>query len=105
VVRRVRIAPPEHREDVANRRAVERRDDADAARQHRQRTLALGREEAFGLELPAQLIERQLQRAEAARFQPLADELILALRVVDGDASAGDDVHAVLGREPQRARR
>ena len=49
----------------------------------------------------AQLIERQLQRAEAARLQALADELILALRVVDGDASAGDDVQAVLGRELQ----
>ena len=37
---RVRIAPPQHADDVAQRRAVDRGDEADAAGQRRQRPLA-----------------------------------------------------------------
>ena len=46
-----------------------------------------------------QLLERELQRAEAVRLQVLADELIFALRLVDAEAAARDDVQAVLGLE------
>ena len=53
-------------------------------------------EQPFGRQPLLELLERELQRAEALRLQVLADELILALRVVDADASARDDAEAVL---------
>ena len=59
------IPAAQHLDDVANRRAVERRHDADLARQRRQRTLARRVEQPFGLQPLLQLIERELQRAEA----------------------------------------
>ena len=58
----------EHLDDVAERRAVERRDDADLARQRGQRPFARRVEQPFGLQLLLQLLERQLQRAEAVRL-------------------------------------
>ena len=67
-------------------------------RQRGQRALACGIEQAFGLQLLLQLLERQLQRAEAARLQVLALQLVLALRLVDAEPAAGDDVQAVLQR-------
>ena len=62
---RVRVAAAQHLDDVANRRAVERGDDADLARQRRQRPLARRVEQPFRLQPLLQLIERELQRAEA----------------------------------------
>ena len=76
-------APPQHLDDVADRGAVERGHDADLARQRGQRPLARRVEQPFGLQPLLQLIERELQRAETLRLQVLADELILALRLVD----------------------
>ena len=67
---RVGIAALEHRQDVADRRAVERGDDPDAAGQERQRPLARLLEEAFrGCRRVRQLLERELQRAQAARLE------------------------------------
>ena len=100
---RVRIAAAEHLDDVANRRAVERRHDADLARQRGKRALARGVEEPFGLQPPLQLIEGELQRAEPMRLHVLADDLVFALRLVHADAPPHDDVQAVLGLELQRA--
>ena len=64
-----------------NRRAVERRDDADLAGQGGQRPLARRVEESFRVQPLLQLIERELQRAEAVRLQVLADDLVFPLRV------------------------
>ena len=100
---RVRIAAAEHFDDVANRRAVERGDDADLAGQRRERALARGVEEPFGLEPALQLIERELQRAEPMRLHALAHDLVLAFRLVYADAPAHDDVQAVFWFELQRA--
>ena len=102
---RLGIAAVQHREDVANRRAVERGDHADLPRQHRQRPLARLIEQPFGGEPPLQLLERQLQRAQPARLERLADDLILALGVVDAHAAARDDVLAVLDLELEEPRR
>ena len=102
---RVRIAAAEHLDDVANRRAVERCDDADLAGQRRQRPLARGVEQPFCLQPLLQLIEGELQRAEPVRLQVLADELILALRLVHRDASARHDAQAVGRLELQIAQR
>ncbi len=92
---RVRIAPPEHLDDVADRGAVERRDNADLARQRRQRPLARRIEQPFVLQALLQLIEGQLPRAQPVRLQVLADELILAFGLVDRHPPARDDAQAV----------
>src|SRR5581483_569939 len=92
---RVRVAPAEHVDDVANRRAVKRGDDADLARQRRQRPLAVGIEEPFLLQPLLQLLEGDLQRADALRLEVLAFELIFASRLVDGDLAARDHVLAI----------
>ena len=102
---RVRVAAAEHVDDVANRRAVERRDDADLAGQRRQRPLARGVEQAFLLQPLLELIEGELQRAEPVRLHVLAHELILALRLVHRDASARHDAQAVGRLEFQIAQR
>ena len=81
------------------RRAVERGDDADAPRQHRQRPLARGVEQALGLQLALELLEGRLQRAEPLRLEGVDDDLILALDLVDAEPAARDDVHAVF--EPE----
>ena len=57
----------------------------------------------FGREPLLQLLEGQLQRAEPVRLQVLADDLILALRVVDAEPAARDDPQAVLRLEAQVA--
>ena len=99
------IAPAEHLDDVADRGAVERRDDADLARQRRQRPLARLVEQPFGLQPLLQLLEGELQRAEPLRLEVLADDLVLALRLVDRHAAARDDAQAVRRLELQVAQR
>ncbi len=58
-------------------------------------------EQPLGLQLLLQLLERELQRADALRLQVLADDLVLALGVVDAEPAARDDVQAVLRLEPE----
>ena len=48
--------------------------------------LRAGVEQPFRLQLLLQLLERELQRAEAVRLHVLADDLVLALRLVDARA-------------------
>ncbi len=85
----VGMAAGEDLDDVAERRTIERRDDPDLGRQRRQRPFASRVEEAFGLELLLQLLERQLQRAEALGLEVVAEDLVLALGLVDADAGRG----------------
>jgi hypothetical protein len=70
----VRVAAPQHFDDVAHGSAVERRDNADLARQCRQRPLATLVEEPFARQPLLQLIERQLPGAEPFGLEMLADE-------------------------------
>ena len=70
-----------------------------------QRPLARRVEQPFRLQPLLQLIERELQRAEAVRLEMLADELVLALRLVHRDAPARDDAQAVGRLELQVAQR
>ncbi len=70
-----------------------------------QRPLAPRVEQPLGREPLLELIEGELQRAEPFRLQVLADDLVLALRVVDADAAARDDAQAVLRLEAQVAQR
>ena len=62
-------------------------------------------EQALGRQTLLQLIEGELQRAEAFRLEVLADDLILALRVVDADPAARDDPQAVLRLEAKQPER
>jgi len=86
------------------RGAGERGDDADRARMRRQRALERGVEEALGLEASAQPNEPFVQRALAGRLHGLGDELQLAARLVDGDATAQLDALAFERREIEQRR-
>ncbi len=57
--------------NVAHGGAAGRGDQADALGQHGQRLFARGIEEAFGVQALFQLLEGQLQRAEADRLDVL----------------------------------
>jgi hypothetical protein len=81
-------AAREHRQDVADGRAGRRSHHADAAREERQRPLQLLVEEALGRQPVAQLLEGDAQRARAHGVQGFDDQLVLAARLVDGEAAA-----------------
>jgi hypothetical protein len=102
---RVRRPAPQHFQDVAQRRAVERGHDPDPPRQGGQRALSLRIEQPFGLQPLLQLLERQLQRAQAVRLHVLADDLVFTFRLVDAETAARDDVQTVFGLEAQIAHR
>ena len=82
-----------------------RGDDADGAREGRQRPLARGIEEPFGLELALELLEGELERAEPLGLHQLDDELVLAARGVDVEAAEGQHLQAVLELEAARGGR
>ena len=52
-----------------------------------------------------QLLVGELQRAQAPRLHVLADQLVLAARIVDAEPAAGHDVDAVFGLEAQQPQR
>src|SRR5262249_17507663 len=89
----------------AKRGTVERRDDANLARQGGQRPFAGRIEQPFLLETFLELLEGQLPRTEPVRFEVLADELVLALWFVNRDLAPRDDTQAVGGLELQVAQR
>ena len=62
-------------------------------------------EQALGGELLLQLFEGLLQGAEAFRLHVLAEDLVLALGIVDADLAARDDLQAVFRLELQVAQR
>ena len=99
----IRVSAPQHLDDVANGGTVERRHDADLAGKRRQRTLAARVEQALGREALFELVEGQLQRSKPLRLEMLADDLILAFRVVHADATARHDAEPVARREAQGA--
>src|SRR5207247_1588940 len=83
-------------EDVADGRAGWRRDDADHSREGREQPLAPLVEEAFRLELPLELLESELERAEALGLHHLDDQLVLTPRGVDVEAAEDQHLLAVL---------
>ena len=54
-------------------------------------------EQTFRRELLLQLLERELQRAMALRFQMLHEQLIFAARVIDIETPARDHCDAICG--------
>ena len=99
----IREAALEDAENVSNRRAGGRGDDADAARQDRQRLFARFVEEALFLQLLFKLLEGELERAESDRLDVRDVNLIFAAQFVDAERAAHGDVQAVLGAELQGA--
>ncbi len=97
----IRKSIQQHTQDIAQARAAERGYDPDRARQKRQLAFACGIEEAFVAEAFLQLLESHLERARAARFHLFGIELQRAARLVDIDAAAHHDLHAVGGLEAE----
>ena len=90
-------------DNVADGGARRRGDQADAAREHRQRLLALGGEQAFGFEAFFELLEGELQRAQTDRLDILNVDLIFAAGFVHADGAAYGDKQAVFGAELHKA--
>ncbi len=99
----IREAALEDAENISNRRSGGRSDDADAARQHRQRLFARFVEEAFFLQLFFELLEGELERAESDRLNVRDVNLVFAAHFVDAERAANGDVQAVFGAELQSA--
>ncbi len=76
-----------------------RGDHADAPRQQRQRALALRGEQTFRRELCGQFLELALQSPESRVFHVIDDELVLAARLIQADASAHQHLLPILGRK------
>ncbi len=68
----------------------------------RQRPLAGSVEEPLRLEPPLELLEGELERADALGLEQLHDQLVLPARGVDVEAAEGQHLHAVLGLEAHR---
>ena len=82
-----RVAPPEDVHDVAQHRARGRGDHADAPREAGQRPLARGVKEPLGLQAPLQLLVGLVEQAHTLRLDQVDLELVLAARLIDGDAA------------------
>ena len=92
-------AARENLDHVGDGGAARRGDDADAARKARQRPLALRREQSLGGQFLLELLEGQLQRAQALRLQHFHQQLVFAAGFVDIDAAARQHGQAVLRLE------
>ena len=86
-------------QNVADRGAGGRGDDADAPGKARQRALAFRGEQTFRCEFRAQLLELPLQGSEAGVFHVIDDELVLAARLVQPDAGPYQHLLAIPRRE------
>ena len=65
--------------------------------------LRAGVEEALGLEPPLELLEGELERAQALGLEQLDHQLVLPARGVHVEAAEGQHLHAVLGLEAHAA--
>jgi hypothetical protein len=88
--------------DVAQRSALQAGNDADAAREGRQRALVL--EQAFAAQPGFELLHGSQQSAQPGLLHGLGDELKLSARVVDRKLSAQANGVAVFGPESQQLR-
>ena len=89
---------------VADGGAGGTRDDGDALRQHRDRLLTGRIEKALLRQLLLELLERQLQSAQAGRLHGHGVELELPFLLVERQAPADDELQSVLDSETKEAR-
>jgi len=101
-MRRAAVGQPV--EDIADHRPGRRGDDADGARQERQRALAGLVEQSFGGEHATALVEQRHQRALPGQLDPLDHQLIFGPPGIGGELARGDHFGAILGRELQSPR-
>src|SRR5690606_20293606 len=95
---RPRRACADDLEDVVQRGTGRRCHDADRRRVAWQRSLPLGCEEAFILELAAESLERDPpESAGTVRFKLAYDELVLAASLVQRDRTERAHLHAFVG--------
>src|SRR5262245_58444667 len=91
-------------QDIAQRRALRRSDDADLARERGDRPFPLGLEKTFLFELLFQLLECELQRTQTCGFEYFDNELIFASTLVRSDAAACAEKLAVFRPEAKQPR-
>ena len=94
----------QHREDVAQGGAFWRRHNSDFPRQGRNGSLSLRPEQSFLLEFLLELLECELQRTEACRFEHLHDELVFPPSFVRTHAAARAKDFSVLRAESEQPR-
>ncbi len=90
-----RVAAPQRRQHVAQRRRGPRGDHADRTRVGGERPFRRRIEQPLALELVAQTEERLVERAEARRPHELDVQLEIAARLVKGHERAHLDLHSV----------
>ena len=90
-------------EDIADHGAGGRGDDADHARQERQRLLAIAIEQPFGRERPAPLVKELHQRALPGQLHPFDDDLIFGTARIGGEPAGGHHLDPVLRPEGEAA--
>ena len=100
-----REALREARQHVADDGAGRRGDDADDARQERQRLLPGLVEQALGRELLLALLQQRHQRADAGRLQRVDDDLVGRLARIGRDAPGGDHLQPFRRLEPEALHR
>src|SRR5262249_13807642 len=93
--------PPENMQHITDRSSRGRCHHADAPRKSREAPLSLEGKKPLGGQLHLQALELALQRADASLLHVLDNELIVAARLVQGDASAGQNLLTRLGREAE----
>ena len=100
---RQRIAPPQHIQYILKSGGIRRGHDADHARELRQRALAFGVEQAFGVQARFEPLELQEERPDPGGLHRIRVKLILPCVGVDLDAAMC--AHAVaIGRDVLQAR-
>jgi hypothetical protein len=97
-------APVQDAQEIVHCRAAGAGHEGDAPRKVRQLALASRVEESLGGELLLELLEGDLQRARPDGLDGVADELVLALRLVDVEVSARDQRLPVARLELETAR-
>jgi hypothetical protein len=79
-----------HRHDVSDDSSGRRRNNSNAAREGRKRTLSSAVEESLSQQPRLELLKSKLERSGAARLQRLCDQLQLPAGLVYGDAAANE---------------
>ena len=88
-------------QDVADHRAAGRGHHAHHLGQEGQRPLAVGVEQALGLQLLAPVLQELQQRAFARQLQAVDDDLVARRAGIGRELAGGDDLHALLDLEAE----
>ena len=94
----------QHIENVVDGRSARRSHNTDTARKCGNRLFARCIEQTLCRQLCLELLECNLERARSLRLEILGNQLQLTTALVNGDASASDDLHAILRTKAQQAR-